>query len=383
MLGRHASNSIFYIIKFLAAALMTVIGPMLGQIAAEFDLSLSQSGLMYTAEFTGFAVFIVVGGVLSDRIGKRAVMTAVLAVLTVSLFAFSLADSFYFALIVMIFAGGFCGPLESVSTSIMMDLNPGESQKYILTSSVAYGLGAVFGPVVAGICLQNAVPWRSVYVGLSIVCAVMLAISYLAQIPKVHKTGGITLKAAGLIFRDWRFMLVCACIFLYCGAESSTWGWMSEYMEKGLAFTVLKSSLAIGAFWLSITVGRLICNKIAPHVPARTLVAVLASVSAVVTFVSAFVSSEMFAWVMIVLMGLFYSSQWPLMVGQVVKNHAAYSGTSIAMMACSGGIGMAVIPALLGLIAERFGHFTAQMMPAFFFVGILVLFCVVARLDKA
>ena len=383
MLGRRTSNSVFYIIKFLAAALMTVIGPMLGQIAAEFDLSLAQSGLLYTAEFAGMAAFTVLGGVLSDRIGKRAVLTTVLAVLTVSLFAFSLADSFYYALFVMIFAGGFCGPLEALSTSTMMDINPGETQKYILTSSVAYGLGAVFGPVAAGICLQNAVPWRSVYVGLSIVCAVMLAISYLAQIPKTHKTSSITFKAAGRIFRDWRFMLACACIFLYCGAEGSAWGWMSEYMEAGLAFTVLKSSLAIGAFWLSITVGRLICNKIAPHVPVRTLVAVLVSVSVVVTFVSAFVSSEIFAWVMIVLMGLFYSSQWPLMVGHVTKRHAAHSGTSIAMMSCSGGIGMAVIPALIGLVAERFGHFAAQMMPAFFFVGILVLFGIVARRDMA
>jgi fucose permease len=158
---------------------------------------------------------------------------------------------------------------------------------------------------------------------------------------------------------------------------------MSEYMEVNLGFDVLKSALAIGVFWLSITLGRFVCNWLGRFMSIRAMVGMLAVGAAVVTFAAAFIRSEALIWGVTVLMGLFYSSQWPLMVGQTVKRHATHTGTSMALMVASGGIAMAVIPALLGLISENFGVFISQILPAFFFVIILVVYCFVARPDKA
>lgn len=383
MLSRHASNNIIFITKFMAAALITVLGPMLGAITEEFGLTLAQSGLMYAAQFSGFALFIVVGGTLSDRLGKRTVLTAVLILQCIALLAFSASQNYAFTLLALFFAGGLCAPLDSVVSSVMLDLNPGESERYINRSSVPYGLGSATGPIAAGLCLTNNVSWRSVYVVLAALCALMLAISYLIRIPKQSASQRITLKAAGTILRDWRFMLVCLCLLLYCGTEVSTWGWMSEYMEAKLSFSVFKSSLAISTFWLSITLGRALCNILMRRVSSRKLAGVLAAFSAVVTFIAAFVSSEIYAWVMIALIGLFYSSQWPLMAGQTAGRHAAFSGTSMAILGCGSGIGAAVIPATLGVVTENFGHFTAQIIPSFLFIAILVIFCFVARPDKA
>ena len=115
---------------------------------------------------------------------------------------------------------------------------------------------------------------------------------------------------------------------------------------------------------------------------ARTMVGLLAAGAAVVTFVSALIKSEALIWAATVLMGLLYSSQWPLMVGQTVKRHPAQSGTSTALLVASGGISMAVIPALLGVVSENFGVFVAQILPAFFFVVILVVYCFMARPEK-
>lgn len=382
MLDRRHSTYISYAIMFISAALMTVIGPMLAELAGEFNLTLSQSGLMYTAEFTGFTLFIILGGVLSDKLGKRHVLTVILIVLAISLYAFSVSNSFYASLAIMFFAGGFCGPLESITLSIISDLNPMEMEKYINTGSVFYGLGAMAGPAVAGICLTYDVSWRTVYLGLSITCLVLLFVSFLASIPKTKKSGNISMNALKKIIKDWRFMLVCLCVFLYCGAESCAWGWMSEYMDTNLGFSVLKSSLAIGVFWLSITVGRLINIRIGERVSTRVLVGVLAIGAAVVTFVSAYVASEAFAWISTVLMGLFYSSIWPLMVGQAGKRHAQHSGTSFALVVSTGGISMAIIPALMGVVAQNFGVFISQILPAFFFAILFFLYVFIARPEK-
>ncbi len=383
MQSKRSSFAVCNLLMFFSAALMTVIGPMLSGISDEFHLTLAQSGLLYTAEFTGFAVFILLGGIFSDKLGKKTVIAVVLAVLAISLFVFSISSGYAMALVVMIFAGGFCGPLESVTLSAISDLYPEKSEKYVNLSSVFYGLGAMAGPVAAGICLSNNVSWRTVYLALAIACALMFAVSLFSALPRKGASSGISFKAMKPILKDWRFLLVCLCIFLYCGAESSAWGWMSEYMEENLGFAVLKSSLAIGVFWLSITVGRIIINSLCRLMSTRMMVGMLAVGAAVVTFASAFIKSEALIWAATVLMGLFYSSQWPLMVGQTIKRHTAHSGTSTALLVASGGISMAVIPALLGVAAENFGVFVSQILPAFFFAVILLVYCFIARPEKA
>ena len=379
MLNSRFSTYVCYLINAVAAALMTVIGPMLSRIADEFSLTLSQSGLLYTAEFVGFTILIILAGILADKIGKRAVLTVVLAALIVSLYIFSIVQSFGAALAVMFFAGGCCGPLSSVTIAIITDLNPVTPDKNINVQAIYYGLGAMIGPVIAGICLTYDISWRVVYFGLAITCAVLLLISFMIKIPKTHTSSRISLKAVRKIAKDWRFLLVCLCLFLYGGAEASAWGWMSEYMKVNLGFAVLKSSFSIGVFWLSMTIGRIIILPLIKKIGSRAMIGILAAGAAVATFISAFVSSEVFAWTVTVLMGLFYSGQYGIMLGQAGKRHKEYSGTSFAFLISSGGLAMAIIPALLGVVSENFGVFIAQMLPAFLLVIVLFIYCFIAK----
>ena len=154
---------------------------------------------------------------------------------------------------------------------------------------------------------------------------------------------------------------------------------MSEYMEVNLAFSVLKSSIAIGVFWLSMTLGRIIILPIIEKIGSRAMVGVLAVGGAITTFLAAFVSSEAFAWAITVLMGLFYSGQYGIMLGQGGKRHKDYSGTTFAFLISSGGIAMATIPALLGVVTESFGVFVAQILPAFLFVILFFVYCFAAK----
>ena len=383
MLNIRFSNYICYFMMFFAGAIQTVIGVMLSDLIREFGLTLSQSGLLYTAEFTGFFVLIFVTGILSDKIGKRVLFIAVIMALAVFLFIFSISHSFNLSLVIMFFAGGLCGSLQSLINSALIDLNPSAPDKHIIINGAFFGLGAMAGPVIAGFCLNHDISWRTVYMWLAVVGLLVLVPSFFMKIPKAKKAAKISLGAIKNIIKDWRFMLVCFSLFLYCGAEASAWGWMSEYMDVNLGFGVLKSAIAIGVFWLSITIGRLINLPVIKKIRARTVLGVLAAGSAVVTLAGAFVSSEIFAWIIVFLMGLFYSGQNPIMISQAGQRHAEHSGTSIALLVGSCGIGMSTIPALLGVMTDRFGVFVSQIIPAFFFVVILIVYCFIAKPESA
>ena len=141
-------------------------------------MTLSQSGLLYTSEFAGFFVLIFVIGILFDKIGKRVFFTVVLTALAVSLYVFSISSSFYLSLIIMFFAGGLCGPLQTLIVSTLTDLNPLASDKHININAVYMGLGAMAGPVGAGFCLSNDISWRTVYMGLAAAGLIVLFLSF-------------------------------------------------------------------------------------------------------------------------------------------------------------------------------------------------------------
>lgn len=378
----RSSTYVCFLMTFLAALLMTVIGPMLSVIEKDFSISLSQSGLLYTAEFVGFFILIIICGTLSDKLGKRAVLTRVFLLLAVSLFLFSVSKNFMLSLIIMLFAGGGCGPLNSLISSVLSDLNPEAVEKYIALNAVFFGLGAASGPVIAGFMLTYGVSWRIVYLGLSAISIVMLFVSFLIKIPRTEKSGEISIPALKTIFKDWRFMLACVSMFLYCGAEATGWGWMSEFMKEKLNFTILKSSLAIGVFWISISVGRALLLPVIKRVNIRIVIGFLSVFAAASTIASALVSGEMFAWLLIILMGLFYSGVGSLIIAQSSKRHIKYSGTSVGLLNSFGGISMAVIPAVLGVVTENFGVFVAQLIPAFLFILVLITYCFIAKPDK-
>ena len=76
---------ISYAVMALFAMTLTVTGPLLPAISRSFGLGMAEAGLVFTANFAGFVAFILVGGVLADRWGKKRVLSVALAGFAVSL----------------------------------------------------------------------------------------------------------------------------------------------------------------------------------------------------------------------------------------------------------------------------------------------------------
>jgi MFS family permease len=65
-----------YAVMAAFAVALTITSPLLPAIAHSFALSMAESGVIFTVSFLGLVTFILVGGVLADRWGKRRVLAA-------------------------------------------------------------------------------------------------------------------------------------------------------------------------------------------------------------------------------------------------------------------------------------------------------------------
>ncbi|MDR3644857.1 MAG: MFS transporter [Clostridia bacterium] len=363
-----------FVILIVIAMNLTIISPLLESIRHSFSLSISQSGLIFTFNFVGFVVFVLIGGMIADRFGKKPVLLSALSAFTLLLFVFPYSPNYPVLCLIMFLIGGFGGIVESMTMAAVSDLNPQNSGFYVNLSQVFFGVGAIVGPILAGLVVSSGLSWRVCYIGLGILSICLTAALVICKIPKAVSDRGFSPADLKYCLKDVRFLLVCVCMLLYTGSEVGGWGWLCTLLKQKYSFGASMSSIAVAVFWGGMTIGRLICGSLTLRFKTRDLIIFLSVGSAVVTALSCFISSNVAIWAIIACMGLTYSSQYPLLVSFGDSHSSVPSGTSFATMMGSGGVGSMIIPYLMGVIGSASTMSAAMLLPAVMLLLIGVIF---------
>jgi fucose permease len=157
---------------------------------------------------------------------------------------------------------------------------------------------------------------------------------------------------------------------------------MSTFLKNNLGFTIAKGSLAVGVFWIAMTIGRFICGQLSLKFKTRNIIIVLAYSSFVITAASLLISGETASWIGIPLMGFAFSSIWPLIVGYGGEYRKTSSATVFSMLVGCGGVGATVIPFCMGLIGSVSGTRIPMLLPLVSFLLIGIIFTVFDRGKK-
>jgi fucose permease len=369
-----------FIVVFFVAAAMTMLGPLLLGIRHEFSLTLGQSGLLVASQYLGFTIFIFISGYIADKIGKKAVILISLAMLTIAASLFSLTNSFVVSCLLIAFVGGGLGILETMGNALAADVNPHKKVFYINFVQVFFGLGAIVGPLFSGLMLSGSFTWRNVYLVISLAFLVNLILFVFARIPGVEDHEKIQLAQVKNLLGDYRFILLCLAMVFYTGSEGASWNFMSSFTVERYSFSTFESGAAVALLWIAITVSRFIVIFAISKVDPRKLVIFLAAATAVISIAMGLVNSRQLVWPTIALLGLFYSSQWSLILSYCSIHYPKYSSTVFSLMVGSGGIGMSLIPILSGYIGDWFGIQISVAVPAIFFMGIALIFSRIHRM---
>jgi FHS family glucose/mannose:H+ symporter-like MFS transporter len=172
-------------------------------------------------------------------------------------------------------------------------------------------------------------------------------------------------------------------MFLYTGSEIGSWGWMSTFLKNNLNFTLVEGSLAVGVFWLAMTIGRFLVGQASFKFRTSQLVILLSFLSSFIILLSIIFTSIPMMWILVFLMGLSFSSIWPLMLAYGGDYRKSTSGTLFSVLVGAGGIGATIIPLLMGITAEQFGSRFPMVLPLFFLFLVGFIFTFFKRTDPA
>jgi len=341
---------------FLAVS-MVINGAVLPRWMEIFALSTARAGRLFALYYLPYVVATFFSGALCDILGKKPVLVVSQTFLALGFFVVSLADAFpgvEWGVFLAGIGGGFC---EAPLTGLVSQIFSGREGYALNLSQISFGLGAATGPYVAGFLLGRAVSWRVLYFvpGLfSVLLVVLLAREEVLFAS--GRDGGARLGDLRALFRWKGFLLVSfLAIFLYVGAEIGSSAWLSTYFVRELKKGFYLGGAAMGIFWGTMTLGRLIFGFMARKLDYLFLLRILVLLSFFsllllnVTQRVSLVLGALFG------IGLGFSAIWPLVVARVAQRISDFQATAIGLTVAFGGMGALFFPWFMGMVAGFVG----------------------------
>jgi FHS family L-fucose permease-like MFS transporter len=364
---------------FFVMGFVDAVGTLVGFAEKEFHLSGAQAGLLPFFGFIAFALFSVPAGVVADRKGKKFLLVVSLAVVLAGQLIPSFSVARYELLLGAIFLIGMgMAALQVAGNPIMRDVSaPGQYARNLTFAQFIKSLGSISGPYLTAQLIALGFAWYHVFPVFAAVTLLTLLLA--AALPATEETRGDEVPASVgssfALLAEPPVALAVLGIFLYVGAEVGLNSWLATLLAHDFGMDLGSSAtrLGPGLFFIALAAGRLLGSGVLSFMGSRRffLVSALLGLAGLGLLV---VGSRPLALAGIACCGLGFANIWPLVFSLTVESRPERSGALSGLM-CMAIFGGAVMPALMGLVADHAGVRLAFLVPlaAFVYLALLAL----------
>ena len=348
-------------------------------IRTNFSIPLDSLGILLFAVVTGYMTSSFLNGVLIARLGVGKLLAVSCALTGLALTGYTLVPSWWMMVLLGVMAGLGAGAIDAgLNTYVAAHFGEGLMQWL----HASYGIGVTFVPIIMTITLTALNSWR---VGYRVVSGfqIVLAACFLLTLPMwnqketsagsdqpKHLTNYKTPMRETL--RQPRVWLSALMFFMYVGAEVSLGTWTYSLLIESRGIDPAVAGLWTGSYWATFTVSRILAGLYAKRVGVNLLVKC--------SLVGALLGAALFVWnpskvanvLAVALIGFSIAPIFPAMIsGTSHRVGAHFAANTIGMQMSASGLGTAVIPSLLGVLA---GRFSLEVIPICLVVVFLGLF---------
>lgn len=348
---------------FVIGLVITAIGPLIPVLQETFGLSLGEAGTVFVAQGIGYAVAVMLGGALSDRIGRRPVLLAGSAGIAVAFLAFFAAGSWPVALFLFFVASVGAGTVESAINSLAVDLAGDDAGRVLNLLHFFPAAGAVVGPYFAVRLLPFA--WHAPFLAIGALLGIFFLLALVTQggpleidasrVDERPNPAPPDARSFRRLFTDPSLWILAALLALYVGAEASITGWTFSFAVESLQAPRVVGTTITSLFWLGLMAGRVICSRISRRLPAMTLTAGMGAAAFLAYLPVIGAQSTVTLAAMTFVCGALIGGVFPTVVAHAAHIFPERVGAATGFIIAVCSIGGAAIPAAVGAIADGYG----------------------------
>ncbi|HEV7714644.1 MAG TPA: sugar MFS transporter [Steroidobacteraceae bacterium] len=379
-------TTLFFAWGFITAT----IDPLIPAVRAIFTLSYTESLLTQFAFFLAYGVVSLPGAALVTRIGYgRAIIVALLTMI-VGCLVIPLATNvgkYELVLVALFIIASGITVLQVAANPLAAALGPPERSHFRLVFSQAFNsLGTVIAPYLGSVVMlsggmfaakegaeidaaMRSESLRSIDTAFFYIVGMLLLLTILIWRFRKRMEDAAPSLAAGpktsvfaALTSRWA-VFGAAAIFLYVGAEVSIGSIMINFLHQPdvLDVPLAQAGKLLSFYWLGAMVGRFAGSALLTRVSAARLLSIFALVAAVLCLVVSQTGGGVAAYAVIAV-GLFNSIMFPVIYTLTLERSTASQAATSGLL-CMAIVGGAILPLIVGQIADKIGLHAAYLVP--------------------
>lgn len=364
---------IFFVISFLT----NILGPLVPDIIKSFDLSIGLAGFLPFSFFVAYGVMSIPAGVLIEKYSEKTVIIVAFVLAFFAALLFALVPTFEIALTSLFSIGIGMAMLQVVINPLLRQA--GGDQHFAFNSVMAnlfFGAASFLSPWLYSSLVNNIhtgstntiinifdqlvtpeLKWISLYWVFALTCLLMTALIAFIRFPKVKLNESEKVETGAVLkdlLRNRTVILYFIGIFCYVGSEQGIANWISKFLQLYHGIDpATRGAEAISYFWGLVTVGCLLGLLLLKLFDSRAVLKVFASGAMITLIVALFGTVEVALWAFPII-GFFLSIMWSIVFSLGMNSLPAHHGT-VSGILCTGIVGGAVVPLVIGGLAEIIG----------------------------
>lgn len=345
---------------FLMFAMTTdAVGVIIPELMQQFELNLTQAGLIHYAPMAAIAIAGIGFGFLADRIGRKPTVILGLAIFAGAAFCFAFGSAFYYFLTLMVISGLAIGIFKTAALAMIGDISQTSKQHTSTVNGVEafFGVGAIIGPLIVTSLLAQGVDWRWLYFIAGGLCLILIATAAFVQYPQVKKDikNPINLKNALSLLRDPYALGFSMGAFFYVATESAIYVWMPTFLLGYEGPAIWIATYALTLFFVLRALGRFLGMWLMQHLNWSAVLALCSTIIAL-CFVGAITLGKDMAVYLLPLSGLFMSVIYPTLNSKGISCFPKHLHGSIAgVILFFTALGAAAGPLVMGVVSDAYG----------------------------
>ena len=363
-------------LSFVALGLsQAILGVAWPSIRTGFGLRLDAMGTFLLAATVGSLLAALTSGPLVARFGAGRLLLAATLAYCAGLAGCAAAPGWWAVVVSGLVIGAANGALDAVLNMVFAADGSARLMNWLHAS---FGIGATLGPLVVTAVLSAGLSWRWSYTAAALLQA-LLALGFALTLPRWRSVSGTAepdaeprptrLAHTLLLPVLWLTMFV---FVLSVGVEQVTGQWAFSLLSEGRAIAPATAGLWVSIYWGSLTVGRVLYGLLGHRlrVVAALRACILAQAVAALLLWSP--TGRLLTCIGLGLMGIAIAPVFPLL--QLVAPERLgreHADTAIGFRTAAGYLGLGLMPALAGWLAEALG---LEVVVPFLFGAALAVF---------
>jgi fucose permease len=370
---------VFFVISFLT----NILGPINPDVISSFKLSYFLAGFLPFAFFVAYGVMSIPAGILVEMYSDKKILIVAFTTSFIGALLFAIFPT-YIVFLLSLFLIGLGMSMLQVVINPLLRVSGGEENFafYSVLAQLFFGAASFLSPLLYSYMVQNlhtqnssplikllnqlvpeSLKWVSVYWVFAIISILMILIIYMIKFPKVVRLDDEKIETGSVfkeLLKNKYVILFFIGIFAYVGTEQGISNWTSKFLQNYHNVNPETTGANVIAwFWGLMTIGCLLGLGLLKLFDSRVILVSFA-IGAVITLSIALFASASISIYAFPITGFFLSVMWSIVVSLGLNSVAHHHGTFSGIL-CSGIAGGAIVPLIIGGLADLIGLRFAMM----------------------